>query len=70
MNHGSPLSLHLAPRPTSVGIPTSITRFAKLDCYDAVRPERLPAIPERQDPNPNTWRSINGDVGQRLTIKG
>ncbi|HEX3373806.1 MAG TPA: aldehyde dehydrogenase (NADP(+)) [Edaphobacter sp.] len=60
MNHGGPYPSTSHPGSTSVGIPTSITRFAKLDCYDAVRPERLPAILKDKIANPNTWRSING----------
>jgi alpha-ketoglutaric semialdehyde dehydrogenase len=60
MNHGGPYPSTSHPGSTSVGIPTSITRFAKLDCYDAVRPERLPAVLKDTIANPNTWRSING----------
>jgi 2,5-dioxopentanoate dehydrogenase len=60
MNHGGPYPATSHPGSTSVGIPASITRFAKLDCYDAVRPERLPAILKDTIANPNTWRSING----------
>ena len=60
MNHGGPYPATSHPGSTSVGIPTSITRFAKLDCYDAVRSERLPAILKDIIANPNTWRSING----------
>jgi NADP-dependent aldehyde dehydrogenase len=60
MNHGGPYPATSHPGSTSVGIPTSIARFAKLDCYDAVRPERLPAILKDTIANPNTWRSING----------
>jgi len=37
-----------------------ITRFAKLECYDAVRPERLPAILRDSIDNPNTWRYVDG----------
>ena len=60
MNHGGPYPSTSHPGSTSVGIPTSITRFAKLECYDAVRQERLPAILKDTITNPNTWRSING----------
>jgi NADP-dependent aldehyde dehydrogenase len=60
MNHGGPYPATSHPGSTSVGIPASIARFAKLDCYDAVRPERLPAILKDTIANPNTWRSING----------
>jgi 2,5-dioxopentanoate dehydrogenase len=60
MNHGGPFPSTSHPGSTSVGIPTSIHRFAKLECYDAVRPERLPAILKDTIANPNTWRSVNG----------
>jgi NADP-dependent aldehyde dehydrogenase len=60
MNHGGPYPATSHPGFTSVGIPTSIPRFAKLDCYDAVRPERLPAILKDKIENPKTWRLING----------
>ncbi len=60
MNHGGPYPSTSHPGSTSVGIPTAIARFAKLECYDAVRPERLPAILKDTIANPNTWRSING----------
>jgi 2,5-dioxopentanoate dehydrogenase len=60
MNHGGPYPATSHPGFTSVGIPTSIPRFAKLDCYDAVRPGRLPTILKDTIANPNTWRSING----------
>jgi 2,5-dioxopentanoate dehydrogenase len=60
MNHGGPYPSTSHPGFTSVGIPASIVRFAKLECYDAVRPERLPAILKDTIANPDTWRSING----------
>ena len=60
MNHGGPYPSTSHPGSTSVGIPASITRFAKLECYDAVRPERLPAILKDTIENSTTWRSING----------
>jgi 2,5-dioxopentanoate dehydrogenase len=60
MNHGGPYPSTSHPGSTSVGIPASIHRFAKLECYDAVRPERLPAILKDTITNPSAWRSING----------
>jgi alpha-ketoglutaric semialdehyde dehydrogenase len=60
MNHGGPYPATSHPGFTSVGIPAAIHRFAKLECYDAVRPERLPAILKDTITNPGTWRSING----------
>jgi len=61
MNHGGPYPATSHPGTTSVGIPASIHRFAKLECYDAVRPERLPAILKDTIANPGTWRLINGN---------
>jgi alpha-ketoglutaric semialdehyde dehydrogenase len=60
MDHGGPFPATSNPVFTSVGIPASIVRFAKLECYDAVRPERLPAILKDTITNSATWRSING----------
>ena len=60
MNHGGPFPSTSNPAFTAVGIPASIARFAKLECYDTVRQERLPAILKDTIANPSTWRSING----------
>jgi 2,5-dioxopentanoate dehydrogenase len=60
MNHGGPYPSTSHPGFTSVGIPASIVRFATLQCYDAVRQERLPAILKDTIGNSATWRSING----------
>jgi len=65
MDHGGPYPATSHPGFTSVGIPASITRFAKLECFDSVRPERLPAILRDTITNPNTWRSID-----RAWVKG
>ncbi|MFQ5734871.1 MAG: aldehyde dehydrogenase (NADP(+)) [Planctomycetaceae bacterium] len=43
MNHGGPFPATGHPGFTAVGIPASIRRFAMLQCYDNVRPHRLPA---------------------------
>ncbi|MGD9855754.1 MAG: aldehyde dehydrogenase (NADP(+)) [Planctomycetaceae bacterium] len=60
MNHGGPFPATGHPGFTAVGIPASLRRFAMLQCYDNVRPHRLP--PELQDKNPagKTWRLIDG----------
>ncbi|MFN3650904.1 MAG: aldehyde dehydrogenase (NADP(+)) [Armatimonadota bacterium] len=42
MNHGGPYPATGHPGFTAVGLPTSISRFTALHCYDNVRPERLP----------------------------
>jgi NADP-dependent aldehyde dehydrogenase len=43
MNHGGPFPATGHPGFTAVGLPTSIQRFAALQCYENVRPDRLPA---------------------------
>lgn len=60
MNHGGPFPATAHPLFTAVGIPASLQRFAMLQCYDNVRPHRLP--PELQDANPTgkLWRLIDG----------
>ncbi len=60
MNHGGPYPSTANPGVTSVGLPAAMRRFARLDCYDAVRQERLPAILRDTIANGGTWRSING----------
>jgi 2,5-dioxopentanoate dehydrogenase len=65
MNHGGPFPATGHPGFTAVGIPASLLRFAALQCYDNVRPHRLP--PELADKNPTgkMWRLIDGDWSQR-----
>jgi len=60
MNHGGPYPATGHPGFTSVGIPTSLTRFSMLCCYDNVRPHRLPTWLQDENPNPGTWRQIDG----------
>ncbi len=63
MNHGGPFPATGHPGFTAVGIPAAITRFAMLQCYDNVRPHRLPDI--LQDENPgDLWRLIDGTWSQ------
>jgi NADP-dependent aldehyde dehydrogenase len=50
MNHGGPYPATGHPGFTAVGIPASIERFGMLQCYDNVRPDRMP--PEIQPANP------------------
>jgi len=59
MNHGGPYPSTGHPGFTSVGLPASIYRFAALQCYDNVRPDRLPAELRDTNPNPEMWRSID-----------
>jgi NADP-dependent aldehyde dehydrogenase len=60
MNHGGPYPSTGHPGFTAVGIPRSLVRFAALQCYDNVRPERLPAVLRDPSPNPAMWRQIDG----------
>lgn len=60
MNHGGPFPATGHPGFTSVGIPASIKRFAMLQCYDNVRPHRLPPVLQDRNPIDNCWRSIDG----------
>lgn len=60
MNHGGPYPATGHPGFTAVGIPAALRRFSMLQCYDNVRPDRLP--PSLQDRNPNglMWRCLDG----------
>ncbi|WP_298868821.1 aldehyde dehydrogenase (NADP(+)) [uncultured Gimesia sp.] len=60
MNHGGPYPSTGHPVFTSVGIPAAIHRFSMLQCYDNIRPHRLPDALKPQNPNPNLWRYIDG----------
>jgi len=64
MNHGGPFPATGHPNFTAVGFPGSIRRFAMLQCYDAVRPHRLPAALQDKNPNGTMWRRINGSLTQ------
>ncbi len=59
MNHGGPFPATGHPGFTAVGIPASLFRFAKLTCYDGVRPERLPSLLQDKNPTGETWRLID-----------
>ena len=49
MNHGGPFPATGHPGFTAVGIPASLRRFAMLQCFDNVRPHRLPtALRDKQ----------------------
>jgi len=61
MNHGGPFPATGHPGFTAVGMPTSVSRFAMLCCYDNVRPERLPEIlRDASSPGSDVWRRIDG----------
>jgi 2,5-dioxopentanoate dehydrogenase len=60
MNHGGPYPATGHPGFTAVGIPAALRRFGMLQCFDNVRPNRLPAILQDKNPTGNTWRCIDG----------
>ena len=60
MNHGGPYPATGHPGFTAVGIPASLRRFAMLECYDNVRPERLPEELRDRNSIDGLWRVIDG----------
>jgi NADP-dependent aldehyde dehydrogenase len=60
MNHGGPFPATGHPGFTAVGIPASLRRFAALECYDNVRPHRLPPALQNENPTGKMWRFIDG----------
>jgi 2,5-dioxopentanoate dehydrogenase len=60
MNHGGPYPATGHPGFTAVGIPASLRRFARLECYDNVREPRLPAVLRNKNLTGDTWRLIDG----------
>jgi NADP-dependent aldehyde dehydrogenase len=60
MNHGGPYPATGHPGFTAVGIPASLRRFAMLQCFDNVRPYRLPRALGNDNPNGTLWRLIDG----------
>lgn len=60
MNHGGPFPATGHPGFTAVGIPASLRRFAMLQCFDHVRPHRLPPLLQDKNPTGRTWRWIDG----------
>ena len=64
MNHGGPFPSTGHPGFTAVGFPTTIQRFAMLQCYDAVRPHRLPPALQNKNPTGLMWRRIDGKLTQ------
>jgi len=59
MNHGGPFPATTQAGFSAVGIPGALLRFAMLQCYDNVRPERLPAALRDENPR-ELWRQIDG----------
>ena len=64
MNHGGPFPATGHPGFTAVGIPASLRRFAMLQCYDNVRPHRLPPCLQDKNPSGVMWRCIDGHWNQ------
>ena len=64
MNHGGPFPATGHPGFTAVGIPGSLVRFAMLECYDNIRPNRLPACLADKNPTGKTWRLVDGQWTQ------
>ena len=60
MNHGGPFPATGHPGFTAVGIPASLRRFARLECYDNVRTARLPALLRDVNPEGRAWRLVAG----------
>jgi NADP-dependent aldehyde dehydrogenase len=60
MNHGGPYPATGHPGFTAVGFPAALRRFAVLQCYDHVRPNRLPPLLRDKNPTGHTWRLIDG----------
>ena len=61
MNHGGPYPSTGHPGFTAVGIPAALRRFAMLQCFDQVRPSRLPAVLRDEPPNDRVWRLVDGE---------
>jgi NADP-dependent aldehyde dehydrogenase len=61
MNHGGPYPATGHPGFTAVGIPASLLRFAMLQCYDNVRPHRLPRELQDKNPTGTMWRLVDGE---------
>jgi len=64
MNHGGPYPATGHPGFTAVGIPTSLIRFAMLQCYDGVREHRLPVELKDKNPTGELWRTIDREWTQ------
>jgi NADP-dependent aldehyde dehydrogenase len=65
MNHGGPYPSTGHPGFTAVGIPASLRRFGTLQCFDNVRPARLPAALQDRNPTAKLWRLVDLQWTQR-----
>ena len=61
MNHGGPFPSTGHPGFTAVGIPAALRRFAMLQCFDNVRPGRLPAVLRDEPPHDRVYRLVDGE---------
>jgi NADP-dependent aldehyde dehydrogenase len=61
MNHGGPFPSTGHPGFTAVGIPAALRRFAMLQCFDQVRPGRLPAVLRDEPPHDRVFRLVDGE---------
>lgn len=50
MNHGGPYPATGHPHFTAVGVPAALRRFTLLQCFDNVRPHRLPPLLQNHNP--------------------
>jgi NADP-dependent aldehyde dehydrogenase len=64
MVHGGPPPSTGHPGFTAVGIPASMLRFAALQCYDDVRPHRLPEDLHDDNSTGKMWRLVDGEWKQ------
>lgn len=64
MNHGGPYPSTGHPGFSAVGFPATLRRFAALECYDNVRPHRLPSLLRDENPTNCTWCLIDGNWSQ------
>ncbi len=64
MNHGGPYPATGHAGFTAVGFPAAIRRFGQLQCYDNVRPDRLPTVLQNANPTGSVWRLIDGQWSQ------
>jgi NADP-dependent aldehyde dehydrogenase len=61
MNHGGPYPATGHAGFTAVGFPASLRRFSRLECYDNVRGDRLPAILRNENPGGRAFRLTDGE---------